>query len=82
MKKSKNLKIVGVRMSDANDSIHGIVVRILKQSGKPMRVKDITEKVLKIKKIHSKTPMNSVVNKLQTSKHVIRIGHGLYSYKE
>ena len=81
MSKSKNLIIVGVRDSMANESIHGIVVKILKQSKKPMRVRDITDKVLKIKKIKSQTPLNSVVHTLQTSKHAARVGFGLYRYR-
>jgi len=82
MNKSKNLKIVGIRSSSSNDTIHGIVIKILKQSGKPMRVREITDKVLKIKKIKSKTPLNSVSAALQTSKHTIRVDHGLYKYKK
>ncbi len=81
MKKSENLRIYGIRSETSDKSIHGIVVKILKQSKKPMRVRDITDKVLKIKKIKSKTPRNSVVHKLQTSKYVVRVGFGLYKYK-
>ena len=47
-----------------------------------MRVREITDKVLKIKKIKSKTPLNSVSAALQTSKHTIRVDHGLYKYKK
>ena len=81
MKKSSNRNIVGVRVSSANETLHGIVVKILKQFSKPMRVRDITDKVLKIKKIKSQTPLNSVVHTLQTSKHAVRVGFGLYRYK-
>lgn len=81
MGKSKNLIIVGLRANAANETLHGIVVKILKQSKKPMRVCDITDKVMKIKKIQSKTPLNSVVHTLQTSKYTVRVGFGLYRYK-
>ena len=81
MVKSKNLKIVGIRPSISDSSLHGIVVKILKQSNKPMRVRDILDKVMKIRKIKSKTPLNSIVNTLQTSKYVVRTGYGLYRYK-
>ena len=47
-----------------------------------MRVRDITNQVLKIKNIDSKTPINSVTCSLQTSKHAIRVSHGLYKYKK
>ena len=82
MNKSKNLKSVGVRSSSSKNTIHGIVISILKKSNKPMRVQDITNQVLKIKNINSKTPLNSVTCSLQTSKHTIRVGHGLYKYKK
>lgn len=42
MNKSKNLKIVGIRSSSSNETIHGILIKILKKSNKPMRVRDIT----------------------------------------
>jgi hypothetical protein len=82
MNKSKNLKLVGVRFSSSKNSIHGIVISILKKSNKPMRVRDITNQVLKIKNINSKTPINSVTCSLQTSKYVVRVDRGLYKYKK
>ena len=82
MNKSKNLKIVGIRSSSSNETIHGIVIKILKKSNKPMRVRDITNQVLKIKNITSKTPLNTVTATLQTSKYTIRVGHGLYKFKK
>ena len=82
MNKSKNLKIVGVRSNTVNLSIHAIAVKILKKSNKPMRVIDITNQVLKIKNINSKTPLNSVCAILQTSKYVVRVDRGLYKYKK
>lgn len=81
MGKSKNLKIVGVRSSSASTSLHGTVVKVLKQSGKPLNVREITDRVLKIKKILSKTPLNSVAHTLYTSKHAERVSFGMYRYK-
>jgi hypothetical protein len=46
-----------------------------------MHTSEIADKVMRIKKIKSKTPRNSVVNILQTSKYIIRVNRGLYQYK-
>jgi len=81
MKKLSNLGIIGVRASTANQSIHGLVVKILRQSNRPMRARKITDKVMKVKKMKSKTPLNTIVHILQTSKHTFRVGYGLYRFK-
>ena len=41
-------------------SIHDSILQVLSQSKKPMKVDEITEKVLKIKKISGKTPGKTV----------------------
>jgi|APSaa5957512535_1039671.scaffolds.fasta_scaffold102018_2 hypothetical protein len=75
-------KIQDRKQSSTNDSLHDIVIDILKQYAEPMRAHDITDKILKIRKINGKTPNNSVVSILQTSKHAIRVVRGVYQYKE
>ena len=60
-------------------SIHSIALNILKESGKPMRIKEITKLVLTKKSIKSKTPYNSVSAVLQRSEHVIRTSKGTWA---
>jgi len=36
---------------------------------------------LEEKKMKSKTPLNTIVHILQTSKHTFRVGYGLYRFK-
>ena len=64
-----------------NKGIHGMAINILKNSGKPMKVEDITEKILRVKKLNGKTPNNTVSYFLQHSKHARRVFTGFYEYK-
>ena len=61
-------------------SIHDSVLQVLLQSKKPMKVSEITKKVLKIKKINSKTTSNTISSILQRSTFV-KTGsdHGYYT---
>lgn len=61
-------------------SIHDIILRVLLKSQKPMKVREITKKVLELKKIKSKTPTNTISSILQRSIFVkAQSGHGYYS---
>jgi len=64
-----------------NKGIHGLAIKILKNSNRPMQVEEITEKIMKIRKIRGKTPGNSVSNCLQFSKYARRVSPGVYAYK-
>ena len=48
-------------------SVYDSVLQVLSQSQRSMKVNEITKKVLKIKKINSKTPSNTISSILQRS---------------
>ena len=48
-------------------SIHDLILQVLLHSKKPTKVDEITEKVLKVKKINSKTPGKTISSILQKS---------------
>ncbi len=62
-------------------SIHSIAHTLLKKSGKPMSVRDITNVVLKHKPLNGKTPQNTVNAILQRSEHFKKVGWGSYAIK-
>jgi len=64
------------------NSVHAIAIKILKEKGSPMTIKEITKSVLKKRKIKSKTPYNSVNAVLQRSKFTKKVGLGKYTLLE
>jgi len=60
--------------------IHYTVVSILKNAKRPMSVKEITDRVLRVRRIKGKTPGNTVSGVLQQSKYVKRYAYGWYKY--
>ena len=64
-----------------NRSFHGLAISILKNSNRPLTVKEITERILRVKRIKGKTPNNTVNSILQYSEHAKRVGRGLYRYR-
>lgn len=62
-------------------SIHSIAYTLLKKSGKPMSVKEITKVVLEHKQLKGKTPQNTVNAILQRSEHFKKVGWGSYVIK-
>ena len=82
MTDSKSKRTVGIMKGDIGKyGIHGTVVSILKRANRSMSSREITDRVLDIRKIDSETPLNSVSWVLQRSKHIRRVGHGLYRYR-
>jgi len=63
------------------DSIHYIVIKILKKYDRPMSVKELTKKILQIKNLQGKTPRNSVSSVLQRSVYIEPTKRGFYRLK-
>ena len=64
-----------------NKGFHGLAIKILKKSRRPMTVGEITKKILRVHRGKSKTPNNTVSNCLQYSKHARSTKRGFYVYK-
>jgi len=62
-------------------STHSIILSVLKENGKPMKVKEITKQVLEKKSFTSKTPYNSISAILQRSNFVTKTGMATYELK-
>jgi len=79
---SKNpRKNVAVQKNFENKGIHGLSIKILKNSNRPLSVQEITERLQKFRRVRGKTPQNTVSYSLQTSKHAKRVSWGVYKYK-
>jgi len=63
-------------------SIHAYLLNILEEEGRPMKVSELTKKVLKKREITSKNPVSTVSAVLQRSKHVQKSGRGSYVLKK
>jgi len=74
-------KKVPIMKNFENKGIHGLAIKVLKNSNRPMKVEDITERIMKFRKIGGKTPNNSVSYCLQHSKYARRVYNGFYEYK-
>ena len=74
-------KKVDIMRGYENIGFHGLAIKILKKSRRPMKVEEITDKILRVKRVKGKTPNNSVSNCLQYSKHARRVKPGIYKYK-
>jgi len=55
---------------------------LYKKSDRPLYVDEITERILRVKRVKGKTPGNSISAVLQYSKHAKSIAKGLYEYRE
>lgn len=55
---------------EKSDSIHGIVIRFLKTNKEPATMKEITEHVLKQRKLDTKTPGHTIRGVIQRSKFI------------
>jgi len=64
------------------NSVHAIAIKVLKENGSPMTIKEITKSVLKQREIKSKTPYNSVSAVMQRSKFIKKVGRGKYTLLE
>jgi hypothetical protein len=62
-------------------STHSVILKVLKENGKPMKVKEITKQVLEKKSFKSKTPYNSISAVLQRSIFVTKTGMATYELK-
>ena len=62
-------------------SVLSIALKLLKESEKPMNVKDITKLVLEEKSLIGKTPYNTISAILQRSDLVTKIGKATYTLK-
>ena len=62
-------------------SILSIALKLLKESEKPMNVKEITKLVLEEKSLIGKTPYNTISAILQRSDLVTKIGKATYVLK-
>jgi hypothetical protein len=60
-------------------TIEVCAIEILKKSGKPLSTKEITDEIVKIRPIDSKTPTRSVYSILYYSKKIVRVGKGLFT---
>jgi len=58
-----------------------IALKILEESEKPMKIKDITKLVLEKKSLTTKTPYNTVSAILQRSEYVTKVGKATYALK-
>jgi DNA-directed RNA polymerase delta subunit len=56
-----------------------LTIKILEKEGRPMSIREITNEVLKFKKINGKTPQKSLSSVLQSSDQVKRISPGVYA---
>jgi len=74
-------KKTDIQIGFKNKGFHGLAIKILKKSRRPMEIQEITDKILKVKKAKGKTPDNTVSNCLQYSKHARRVSPGIYVYK-
>ena len=70
-----------IRETTKKQSFHGLAISILKNSNRPLTVEEITERILRVKRIKGKTPNNTINSILQYSKHAKRVGRGLYRYR-
>ena len=64
------------------ESIHGAILKVLSNARRPLIVSEITEKVLKIKKIYGKTPHKTISSILQKSSFVKRTKLGYVLLKK
>ena len=62
-------------------SVLSIALKLLKESEKPMNVKEITKLLLEEKSLTSKTPYNTISAILQRSDLVTKIGKATYVLK-
>jgi hypothetical protein len=60
------------------NSLHKSIIQILEQEGRPMRVNEITKKILEKRRIASNTPQNTISAILQSSAYVKRVERGVY----
>ena len=63
-------------------SIHAYLLKILEEEGRPMKVGELTKKVLKKRELTSKNPVSTVSAVLQRSIHVEKSGKGSYVLKK
>ena len=59
-----------------------IILELLKESDKPMTVREITKLVLEKKTFTTKTPERTISAVLQRSKRVIKVGKATYAINE
>ena len=59
-------------------SIHAYLLKILEDEERPMKVAELTKKVMKKRDITSKNPVSTVSAVLQRSRHVKKAGKGSY----
>ena len=59
-------------------SIHAYLLKILEDEERPMKVAELTKKVMKKRDITSKNPASTVSAVLQRSRHVKKAGKGNY----
>lgn len=79
---SKNpRKKISIKQNFENKGYHGLSIKILKHSSRPLSVGEITDRIRKIRRIKGKTPENTVSFSLQHSKYAKRVSWGVYEYK-
>ena len=66
----------------STESCAELAIKILKNEGKPMRIREITRKILEIRQLKSKTPASTVSAMLQRSSAFKRVGLGTYYLNE
>lgn len=64
------------------ESVHKIAYNILKNSEKPMKVKEIVKQVLEKKQLHTKTPTNTISAILQRSEYFVKVDRATYTIKK
>ncbi len=57
---------------------HGLAIKILQKHGKPMKVREILEKIEAERELTGKTPGNTLSAILQSSAYIEHVGFGLY----
>jgi len=71
-------KNIGSDRSLWSTSLHSMIIQILEKENRPMRVNEITKKILEKRRIASYTPQNTVSAILQSSAYVKRLERGIY----
>lgn len=69
---------VGSTRSLHNNSLHRVIVEILKKENKPMRISEITREVLKKRRMPSQKPYNTVSAIVQKSFYIKKVERGIY----
>jgi len=56
-----------------------LAIKILKEQNNPMTIKELTEKISKMKSIHTQTPNKSICLALNRSNQITKVSKGKYA---